>query len=168
MKKLVLPLAVVGMLLLLAGAMALDCLRYAGDARHRIALADEELRKQEQRLVGLVAAAPNASPEVQTAIAAYKSAADVNRRHAAFGQLAAAALHAPSDKIDPTNPLSRKFMDDVAGAINRREIAAKQYDEESAAYRLFLSSFRGTVAKVFSSRARADGEPNSTAVSSAQ
>ena len=53
MKKLVLPLAIVGMLLLLAGAVVLDCLRYAGDARHRIALADEELRKHEQRLVEL-------------------------------------------------------------------------------------------------------------------
>ena len=59
-------------------------------------------------------------------------------------------------------------MDDVAGAINRREIAEKQYDEESAAYQQFLGSFRGTVAKVFSSRARADGEPNSTADSSAR
>ncbi len=107
MKKLVVPLAVVGMLLLLAGAVALDCLRYAGDARHRIALADEELRKLEQRLVGLVAAAPNTSDEVQTAVAAYKAATDVSSRHAAYGQLAAAALSSPSDKIDPTNPLAQ-------------------------------------------------------------
>jgi len=51
-----------------------------------------------------------------------------------------------------------KFMDDIAGAINRREIAEKQYDEEAVVYQNFLHSWRGSVARTFSSQARADSK----------
>ena len=47
-----------------------------------------------------------------------------------------------SGGVDPTNPLDRKFMDDMAGAINRREIAEKPYDDELAAYQQFLNGWR--------------------------
>ena len=57
---------------------------------------------------------------------------------------------------DATNPLDRKFMDDTAGAINRREIAEQPYDDEMAAYRAYLGSWRGSLARFFSSTAQAD------------
>jgi hypothetical protein len=61
-----------------------------------------------------------------------------------------------SASVDPTNPLDRKFMDDIAGAINRREIAEKPFEDEWAAYQEFLNSLRGRVARGFSPQARGD------------
>src|SRR5436190_1214979 len=67
-------------------------------------------------------------------------------------------LRAPGEGCDATNPLDRKFMDDAAGAMNRREVAQKQYDEELAAYQNYLNSWRGSVARLFSSQARSDAK----------
>ncbi len=47
-------------------------------------------------------------------------------------------------------------MDDTAGAINRRQVAEKPYDEELAAYQAYLKSWRGTIARMFSPVACAD------------
>ena len=52
-------------------------------------------------------------------------------------------------KLDATNPLDRKLMDEAAGAINRRDVAQKQYDEEASDYLDFLNSWRGSIAKRF-------------------
>ena len=74
MKKLVLPLAILAMVLLLGAAVAWDCVRFAADARHRVELADEEMQKQETRLVKLLAGFAKTPPEVQSAVAAYQGA----------------------------------------------------------------------------------------------
>ena len=63
-----------------------------------------------------------------------------------------------SAAIDATNPLDRKFMDDTTGAINRRQVAEKPYDEESAAYQAYLASWRGQIARMISPVARADAK----------
>jgi hypothetical protein len=160
MKKLVLPLAILVMLLLLGAAMAWDCVRYAADARHRVELADQEMQKQEARLVKLLTGFAKTPPEVQSAVAAYRGAESPHARHGAYEQLVVSFRKTMVSEIDPTNPLDRKFMDDIAGAINRREVSEKAYDDESAAYQHFLAGFRGSVAKLFSSRAQADGKPN--------
>ena len=54
-----------------------------------------------------------------------------------------------SDKIDPANPANRKFMDDAIGAVNRRQMAEKQFDTEWQAYQQFMNSRRGRVASTF-------------------
>jgi hypothetical protein len=156
MKKTILPLAVLAMLGLIAAAMALDCLRLAADARGRVELADEEMVKHELRLVTLLAGFGQLSPEVQAAIAAYRKAEDAAARHGAYAQLVTSFRQTMSGKVDPTNSLDRKFMDDVVGAINRREIAQKSHDDEDAAYQEYLSGRRGGVARMFSARARLD------------
>ena len=61
-----------------------------------------------------------------------------------------------STTLDATNPLDRKFMDDTAGAINRRQVAEKPFDKELAAYQAYLQSWRGTIARMISPVARAD------------
>jgi uncharacterized membrane protein YgcG len=55
-------------------------------------------------------------------------------------------------------PQERRMRIEVGygGAINRREIAQKPYDEESSAYQQFLASWQGAVARRFSSQARSD------------
>jgi hypothetical protein len=165
MKQLVIPLAILGMLALIGAAVVWDCVRLAADDRHRVALADGEMQKHEMRLVKLLSGYTKISPEVQSSIAGYQSAAgpatDNNQaRHDAYESVVASFRKTVSTEIDPTNPLDRAFMDDVAGTINRREIAKKQYDEESTAYQGFLSSWRGRLARSFSLRARADWKPN--------
>ncbi len=156
MKKLVLPLAILMMVALVLGAFALDSTRMAADARHRVNLADGELQKHEKRLVTLLAGTDKRSPEVDSAIAAYEAAKDLPARHAAYTQLVATFRQTMSASVDPTNPLDRKFMDNVAGAINRREIAEKPFEDEWGAYQEFLDSLRGRVARGFSPQARSD------------
>ena len=93
------------------------------------------------------------SPEVQGAILAHEAASNPLARHEAYDKLVASFRQTMSSDVDPTNPLDRRFMDDIAGAINRREIAEKQYEEEWAAYQQALSSFRGSVARTVSRKA---------------
>jgi hypothetical protein len=156
MKKNVLVLAVVAMLLLLLAAVAWDSVRLAADARHRVALADAEMQKHEERLVKLLSGSDKVTPEVQSAILAYEAADNMQTRQDAYDKLVASFWHAMSNQIDPTNPLARKLMDDIAGAINRRDVAQKQYDVESKAYQETLNGVRGRVARLFSAQARAD------------
>jgi hypothetical protein len=154
-KKLVVPLAIVAMLALLGAAVAWDCVRLAADARNRVALADAEMQKQEERLVKLLAASPKSTPEMQSAVTAYKEATTPEARRDAYDRLVAAFRNAPNS-VDPTNPVDRKFMDDVAGAINRREVAQEPHDAEVASYHQFLNSFRGQIARFFSTQANTD------------
>jgi hypothetical protein len=158
-KSLVVPLALLAMAALLAAAFAADCVRLAAEARERVALADAELAKHERRLAKLLGDSPRVTPEVRAAIAAHESAAEMPARHAAYERLVTSFRQTMPADADPNNPLERKFMDDVAGAINRREIAEKPFETESTAYQSFLQSRLGRVARWFSAQARADFEP---------
>jgi hypothetical protein len=154
-KKLIVPLAILAMLALLGAAVAWDCVRLASDARKRVAIADAEMQKHEERLVKLLAVSPKSTPEMQSAIAAYKEATTPQARHDSYDRLVAAFRAAPN-AVDPTNPIDRQLMDNVAGAINRREVAQKPHDAEVADYHAFLNSFRGRIARFFSVRANTD------------
>jgi hypothetical protein len=99
---------------------------------------------------------PKLTPEVKAALSAHKAATSADERHAAYDQLTKSFQQTMSGAVDPTNPIDRKFMDEAAGAINRRQVAEKDYDEEMAAYKSFLQTWRGKLARVFSSQARAD------------
>lgn len=156
MKKAIIPLALLAMACLMVVAVAADCLRFEADARARVESADAELKKHEDRLARLLAGSPHVSPEMQAAIAAHEKAAGPRERHETYEQLVAQFRQTMSAAVDPTNPLDRKFMDDVAGSINRREVAQKQYDQELSAYRELMSGLRGRVARWFSSDADAD------------
>jgi hypothetical protein len=160
MKKSVIFTAIGGMLLLLLVAVIWDSLRFASSARHRVSLADLAMQTQEVRLVKLLADSPQASPEVKAAVTAYNSAAPPPIRRAAYDKLVASFRQTMSEKVDPTNPVDRRFMDDIAGAINRREVAEKQYDVEWAAYHEALGGFRGRIARMLSAQARADWSPD--------
>lgn len=156
MKRYLLPLILLSAFALLAVAIVVDCMRLALDARGRVEMADGELRKPEERLVTLLAASPQVTPQVKDAMAAYRAANDLTARHAAYQQVVASFRQTMNGSADATNPLDRKFMDDTAGAINRREIAEQPFDDESAAYQAYLGSWRGSVARFFSSTAQAD------------
>ena len=148
------------MALLLMAAVAWDSLRFASAARDRVLLADAEMRKQEERLVKLLSSSEQASPEMKHSIATYEAAGNSQTRHDAFDELVASFRQTMSNAIDATNPLDRRFMDDIAGAINRREVAEKQYDVEWASYREALSGVRGRIARMLSAQARRDWSPD--------
>lgn len=156
MRKLILPLALLAMAVLLGAAVAIDCVRLAADGHNRVLLADEQISTQENRLVNVLANSSKTTPEVQSAISTLKSIHGRQARVQAYDGLVASFHKTMSGTVDATNPLDRKFMDEAAGAINRRNVAQKQYDEESAAYQSLLNSWKGRVAKMFSSQARQD------------
>jgi hypothetical protein len=160
MKKSVIFTAIGVMLLLLLAAVVWDSLRFVSSARHRVSLADLEMQTQEVRLLKLLVNSPQASPEMKSAAHEYNSAVPPPIRRAAYDKLVASFQQTMSEKVDPTNPLDRRFMDDIAGAINRREVAEKQYDVEWVAYREALGGFRGRIARMFSAQARQDWSPD--------
>jgi len=160
MNKRVLVAAVAfAMLALIASAFALDCVRLADQAHRRVDLADQELSKHEQRLVKLLSSSNALSPDVQLAITAHQAAQSLPARHIAFDQLLAVFGRTMQPDVDPTHVLGRKFMDDVAGAINRRELAEPPFEAEMAAYRTYLGGSRGSVARWFSLRHREGMQP---------
>jgi hypothetical protein len=150
MRTLVIAVAF-GLVGLIVAAFVVDCHRLALAARSRVDLADQELRKHERRLVKTLAAAEERSPYMRAALTAYEAAADQPARHDAYEQLVAVVREsAGAAQVDPTDPLNRKFKDDIAGAINRRERAEPAYDAELAAYHDYMRGFRGAVVTWFS------------------
>jgi hypothetical protein len=152
MKKLIIPIALLAMAALIGVAIVIDCVRLASDAHGRVELADQDLEKNEQRLVKSLNGFNERSPEVDAAIKNYESATGLTTRHEAYENLVASFQRTMTSEIDPTNPTDRKFMDDIAGAINRRQIAEKAFDTEWQAYQEFLKTRRGKVASAFSNQ----------------
>jgi hypothetical protein len=159
-KRVLVVAAAAAMLAMIAGAFVVDCMRLAEAARRRAALADQELVKHEQRLVKLLIGTGLMTEQVKSAINAYLAADAAPERHEAYEKVVAAFRQTMQTDFDPTDPLDRKFMDDVAGAINRRERAEPPYEAEAAAYREYLSGTRGAVARRFSAQARGDWNAN--------
>jgi hypothetical protein len=154
--------AAVAMLLLIAGAFVVDCVRLGEAARRRVELADEELAKHEQRLVKLIIGTGLMTDEVKAAINAYLAAEATPERHEAYEKVVGAFRQTMQADFDATDPLDRKFMDDVAGAINRRERAEPPYEAEAATYREYMRGVRGGVARWAAAERHADLEPKSS------
>ena len=168
MKKSVIPLALLAMALLFAGAFVWDCVRYAKAAQQRVMLADADRQKQEQRLLKLLGDSPKTTADVHSALATYNAAENVGARDEAFGQVVTAFGKSIAPQLDATNPLDRALMDDVSGAINRGKIAQKQYDEESHDRQRFMAGLRGRIAYMFSSEVRDSHQKLASAADSGQ
>ncbi len=149
MKKLIIPAALLAMAAFIGAAFVLDCVRLASAAHERVELADHEMAKHEARLVKTLEGFNKRTPEVDAALEEYAETWEIEPRHAAYDKLVASFQKTMAGDIDATNPINRKFMDDVAGAINRRQVAEKQFDGEWQAWQEFLKSQRGRVASAF-------------------
>ncbi len=156
MKKSVLLLALATMALLVFAAFAWDSVRHVDKMRRRMETADSDMRTHEQRLIKLLTGTPDVGAKLQPAVEAYEAAGDISTRHDAYDELVARFRQVGPSEVDATNPLDRKFMDDIAGAINRREVSQRQYEIELDAYRKSLDGFRGRLARIFSSQSRED------------
>ncbi len=149
MRKLIVPIALLLMGILLGTAVVRDCVRLAADRNNRVSVADGQMMTQEFRLVTMLENSPKTTPEVYAAISTLKSTKSRQARIQAFDALVASYRKTMPGKLDPTNPLDRKLMDEADGAINRRDVVQKQYDEEASEYLDFLNSWRGGIAKKF-------------------
>jgi hypothetical protein len=158
MRKLIVPFAILAMAALLVGAVAVDSVRLALAAHYRAEMADWEMAKNEMRLVTLLESSAKATPEVQSAIANLKSIHGRAARMDRYDALVAAFRKTMAGAVDPTNPLDRKFMDDAAGTMNRREVAQKEFDVERAAYNAYVNSWRGRLAQKLSTPIRRDAD----------
>jgi hypothetical protein len=154
--------AAVAMVLLVAGAFVVDCVRLGEAALRRLELADEDLAKHERRLVKLLIGTGLMTDEVKATINAYLAADAAPERHEAYEKVVEAFRQTMQADFDPTDPLDRKFMDDVAGAINRRERAEPAYDAEDEAYREYMRGVRGGVARWVAAERHADMEQDSS------
>jgi hypothetical protein len=149
MRKFVVPLALLLMAVLLGTAVVRDCVRLAADRNSRVLVADGQMATQEIRLVKILENSPQTTPEVSAAISTLKSIHGRQARVQAYDALVASYRKTMPGKLDATNPLDRKLMDEADGAINRRDVAQKQYDAEASDYLDFLNSWRGSIVKKF-------------------
>jgi hypothetical protein len=65
------------------------------------------------------------------------------QRRRTYDAARALVLH----EVEPTNPLARRFADDVAGAFNRREVAERHYRDVLAACDELSESIRGRIGR---------------------
>jgi len=136
----------------MTGAWAWDCARLVRVADDAVAEADREVRRHEERLLSALAGFDDDAPELRHAAAAYRDAHGGVARRRAYGDVVAAARRVLLARNDPTDPLARRFADDVAGALNRRDVADRHFDEVVAACRALSGSFRGRLGRRVSGR----------------
>ncbi|MBX3412173.1 MAG: hypothetical protein KF708_05590 [Pirellulales bacterium] len=149
MKYIILPLSVVVMSGLIASAFVWDCVRLDRRYAAQLSAVDGELLKHETRLITAVQGMPRVPDDVNAAIEQYRAAGGRKDRHAAYATLKSTTERSLNTSLDPTNPLARRVMDDVAGAINRRSLAEKPYGDAQGQYQAWQNSFRGRVAGNF-------------------
>ncbi len=147
MRKLLLPAGLLAMLAVFGLAFAWDSVRVVSAARQRVVLADSEVRLQEERLVALAAAPPVADAALAEALATYRAAQGVAARRAAYESLWIAATAAGGATPAEPSTAARRWLDDTAGAANRRTIADRHYQEELANFRALVQSLRGSLAE---------------------
>ena len=140
-----------GLVALVAAGFAVDSYRLASAARAQVRLADVDLARHEQRLAKLLGDFATVTPEVRASIAAYEGADAPAARRDAYAAMVGAFRRTMADNVDPDNPLNRRFMDDVAGTINRHEVAEEPYERIWGEYQLTLAGIRGAIARTLSS-----------------
>lgn len=138
MRKLILVIAVFVMGGIIVGAFAMDSVRLTLAARERVADADEALKTAEIRLVRTLSAWGDAPESVRSAIQAYQAAKTPEERRGAYDGLVAATLQAITSQ-----PPIATTKDDIAGAINRRVVAERPFNEVKEEYDRWLKTTRG-------------------------
>lgn len=124
--------------LCLAVALALDSVRALRRARVDLAAADRELRLHEERLVSILNGSPDVGERVHAATAAWTQAQARTARHATYRALATTARDIAT--------IEGRLGDQIAGALNRHDIAQRRYDDAEALCQSLASTSRGHLA----------------------
>jgi hypothetical protein len=142
----VLAAAGASFVVVIALAFAWDSVRALRAAREDVAEVDRELRLQEERLVSLVGGVPGLSERVRAEARAWSEADGRSARHAAYDTFVDDVRSDVLANLDAEDPNARRLADGVAGALNRRDIAFRSYDDGMTACRMVAATRRGRVA----------------------
>lgn len=132
---------------LLAAAFAWDCSRVVASAYQDAREAEQEQRMQEDRIVTALAAAGQTSPRIERAVAAYRAAEDPNEKDRLFEGVLAAAAEAARPESTAHDPVSRRALDELAGAQNRRAIAIRNRRKAENEYNEAASGLQGSLGR---------------------
>lgn len=149
MRKLILVIAVLVMGAIMAGAFAMDSVRLTLAAREQVANADDALKTAEIRLVRTLSAWGDAPESVKSAIQAYNAATTPEERRGAYDELVAATQQAITSQ-----PPITTTKDDIAGAINRRVVAERPFNEVKEEYDRWLKTPRGRLGEQILDKSR--------------
>lgn len=138
MRKLILVIAVFVMGGIMVGAFTIDSVRLTLAARDRVAVADDALKTAEIRLVRTLSAWGDAPESVKSAIQAYQAAKTPEERRGAYDGLVAATQQAITSQ-----PPIATTKDDIAGAINRRVVVERPFNEVKEEYDRWRKTTRG-------------------------
>lgn len=146
MKKfLVLGTGILMMLALLAGAFCLDAVRLTREAEAPVAVVDDELQSQENRFLQALSSWSAAPQTLKPLVESLAKASSRDVRHKEFNVLVAATNRALQDAARAGQTPPATINDNLAGAVNRRTVIDRQYQEKVAALRQFQQSFIGQV-----------------------
>ena len=135
----------IGAAALVVGAMAWDATRTTSDALARVRNVDSELKKQETRFIVTLDRAPSKDSELVAALKAYERAADIGSRHKVFQDVVSAAHRKLIPALSSVDTAQRKVLDDLLGAVNRRDIAYKMYSDELNECEKTIQSAKGGI-----------------------
>jgi hypothetical protein len=139
--------------LLIAGAFIWDCSRAVEAARELVRETDRELSSQEERIIRSLPAAGILGPEIDRAVGRYHSAkAPAEKRLCFEGVLTLASKSTPGSTpgaLDPNDLVGRRAADEYTGALNRRQIALRGYEDAVAALDELMLGTRGAIGARF-------------------
>lgn len=132
---------------LLAAAFAWDCSRVVSSAYRDAREAEQEQRMQEDRIVAALAAAGHTGERLEEAVAAYRAAEEPVEKDRLFEGVLAAAAQAARPGTSADDPVSRRALDELAGAQNRRAIAVRNRRTVEGDYNEVASGLRGSIGR---------------------
>jgi hypothetical protein len=133
---------------LLAGAIGWDAVRELRSAHTLVLDNDREVRLQEERFLNNLTPVGINTEDVQAEKIRFQQAQTTVVREAAFQDLLVRI-----GRLNPTapgDPVARRAADEYAGALNRRQIAVRRYQEAAAEYNAASQTWTGKLARRFS------------------
>lgn len=128
---------------LVAGAFALDSVRAERARQAEVDQLDTDLAAQEKRLLAALDRLAELPRPVTQARVAYQAATNRDDRQARYTELATMVQREVMPSLDVNQPADRLALDELAGAINRREVVSRRWDELAAEYRAWQATLRG-------------------------
>jgi len=107
---------------------------------------DRELMRHEDKLITLIQSTNRGSPQFIAAYEACKRTDDISGRHLGFTNI---IIDIGQQAFDVDHPIERRYADEYAGALNRRQVAMRHYTEAAIEYNQVTAGLRGSIARFF-------------------
>lgn len=134
--------------LLLTAAVAWDAVRGLRVTHRLVVDNDREIRLQEERFLSNLAPVGVTPEDVRDETARFRQAQSRTERESVFQEL---IVRIGSLKpIMPGDPVARRAADEYAGALNRRQVALRRYQEAATEYNAASQTWTGRLARCLS------------------